>query len=210
MVLKELKTNFSAKAFASVIFAALSYCYAAMRLGNLQEFLELIKTGLPQARKEVLTLSFLQKVPFLPVFFVWFFIGAILYFLYFSLSLVYSDLANRIIVKTSFANTKSGQEEIEISKIKRLFFHTLVVFYYLVAGIITFFFTLPFSEKVRLFGENIARIYMKANYAFFISFIGSFLFWLFMLNLFALFLGVLFSFIIKEELKEEHFAIKTE
>jgi hypothetical protein len=117
MVLKELKTNFSAKAFASVIFAALSYCYAAMRLGNLQEFLELIKTGLPQARKEVLTLSFLQKVPFLPVFFVWFFIGAILYFLYFSLSLVYSDLANRIIVKTSFANTKSGQEEIEISKI---------------------------------------------------------------------------------------------
>jgi hypothetical protein len=209
MIISELKKNYLAKIVAAAVFSALVYCFGLLKINDFNEAVKLIQIGLPQVKKEFFTLRFLESVPFLPVFIIWFFIGSVLYFFYYSISLVYSDLSNRIIVKTSYTNIDSDVKEFNISKIKRIFLHFIIVVYYLFGLIVTFFFTIPASQLFQLWTEGIFSP-ISEPYPLIVSLIASFFLWLFMLNLFTFFLDFIFSLILKERIKEEHFAINTE
>jgi len=136
---------------ASLTF--ISYIYTLFNFNdavNLQAFL---LGGQPFVIDYLTNSPVMKYLPMLPVFMAWFFIGALMYFLYYSLNNVYSFAYNRFLI-TSYKNAGRGVEfAIKIKPLERLIVHSVAIFGFITFILVYFFALLPLSSKISVLAE---------------------------------------------------------
>jgi hypothetical protein len=152
--------------------------------------------------------SIFQNYRLIPIIAAWSIIGAICYFLYYALSLIYTDLYNAFVLHFFYTKTATDDKIIEINLAKRILFRSFII---LVALLILLFFVLlpfPFTENIRTLAEKLFDRFFNLNIAFYLSFAISFLYWLLLISLTQLLYGKLLNYLNEEQLAEEHSAIE--
>jgi hypothetical protein len=198
-------SKISVLAIAATLF---SYFYTFREYIYSPEFNLSLKVNLEQIRNMIGGgLDYVPDILF-PLLF-WFLIGIIAYFVFFTLRIVYSNLAESLYFGIFYTNKKIDMEKelnFTINRTRRLIIHASLILAYviLLAG---GFLLVPVAENLRLATEKFTAIYLRGPDLYFISGLAaSFVFWL-------IFLGIIYGLyhavmrVAKvQKIDEEHFS----
>lgn len=162
------------KLLIAVAFATFSYLSSYLNADAIEKIIEFFKLGFHVTLKT----GQLNEFEMIPVFTVWSILGIFAYLLYLSLSNVYYEIYNSIIVKIAY---KKAQEKVEVPKImllKRIGIHLLVIISFLLI-IMILAGTIPVSNYIRDNVEKSLLPYFPLDYAFGLSFLPILLIWYF-------------------------------
>jgi len=199
-----LTKNLGPKSLAAFFLVVFSFFTTQANLKGYEDLVKYAKTIAPAMKSAFLHADFFKLYPLIPVMFVWALVGALVYLAYYSLRVAYNDLTALVISGAPANGTRSDISIINVSRIKRILLHAVLVAYYLLAGFITYLVTIPASETIRSYVKSAISGFIPGDSAIYISFIPSFLFCLVMIEVFAVVLGWIFSLLIETEIEEEH------
>lgn len=164
--------NFIQKLSISIVFVAFSYLVACLKPDFIEKTISFFKLGF----HVTLSTGQLDNFEMIPVFTVWTILGIFAYLLYLSLSNVYYEIYNSIILKLSY---KEPDQKIEVPKIlilKRMGIHLLVIVSFLLI-ILVIAGMMPVSNNIREVIEKAILPFFPPDYAFGLSFLPAITIW---------------------------------
>lgn len=132
----------------SLSLTFISYFYAIFELSNYSKLRDFLLMGRPFALDYLADSPLLKYLPLLPVFMLWFFVGAIVYYFYYSLANLYSFAYNYLLMLSCKKAVGLDDFTFRPRAIERLAVHFLAIIGFIALILLLVLILLPISEQI--------------------------------------------------------------
>lgn len=201
---EELHINIFTKFAAAFSLPIIAFLFKQSNLSALSIYYGFFTDGAMTMIEKAINLKFVIDHPYTPIFLVWTVFGVLAYLFYYLTCFAYYKIVNLVILKTNYTNTETLNTEINITTLKRVSIHTIVIVYFLFIGLITYYFSFPLSELFRAYTENVLLLFTTGKMAFLLSFTILVMPWYLMFTIFTILFEKIANLVINTDINSEH------